>query len=171
MVEGSANCMICVILWSYTPNLSSSINLVITKYELKSQYVKLTQLWHLNVKCVLSLIWQACHKIVKICFHCTYVEQMIIQQRFNVLLQLQFYNVFINVLSINKNDSPNKPIIVKKSRQTDQNDKSCKNHLSFWSVYLDFLTMISLFILSFLLFVLKLSTGTKFLSITSKSFQ
>ena len=156
MVEGSANCMICVILWSYTPNLSSSIILGITKYELKSQYVKLTQLWHLNVKCVLSLIWQACHKIVKICFHCTYVEQMIIQQRFNVLLQLQFYNVFINVLSINKNDSRNKLIIVKKSRQTD---------------HLDFLTMISLFRLSFLLFVLKLSTGTKFLSITSKSFQ
>ena len=25
-----------------------------------------------------------------------------------------------------KNDSPNKLIIVKKSRQTDQNDKSCK---------------------------------------------
>ena len=27
----------------------------------------------------------------------------------------------------NKNDSPNKLIIAKKSRQTDQNDKSCKN--------------------------------------------
>ena len=54
---------------------------------------------------------------------------MIIQQRFNVKLQLQFYNVFINVLSINKNDSPNKLIIVKKSRQTDQNDKSCKKFL------------------------------------------
>ena len=35
----------------------------------------------------------------KISFLCTYVDQMIIQQRFNVLLQLQFYNIFTNVLS------------------------------------------------------------------------
>ena len=40
------------------------------------------------------------------------------------------------------------------------NKKSFLHDLSFWSVYLDFLTMISLFGLSFLLFVLKLSTGT-----------
>ena len=57
--------MICVISWSHTPSLFLCINLVITKYELKSQYVKLTQLWPLTVKCVLSLIWQACHKIFK----------------------------------------------------------------------------------------------------------
>ena len=31
----------------------------------------------------------------------------------------------------NKNDSPNKLIIVKKSRQTDQNDKSCKKFFFF----------------------------------------
>ena len=36
----------------------------------------------------------------KICFLSTYVYQMIIQQRLNVLPQLQFYNIFTNVLSI-----------------------------------------------------------------------
>ena len=36
----------------HTPNLSSCINLVITKYKLKSQYVQLTQLWPLTVNCV-----------------------------------------------------------------------------------------------------------------------
>ena len=61
------------------------------------------------------------------------------------------------LLRNNKNDSPNKLIIVQKSTGTKLHD------LSFWSVYLDFLTMISLFRLSFLLFVLKLSTGTKLL--------
>ena len=39
-------------------------------------------------------------KLSKICFLYTYVDQMIIQQRFNVLLQIQFYNIFTNVLSI-----------------------------------------------------------------------
>ena len=44
--------MICVISWSHTPNLSLYINLVIAKYESKSQYVKLTQLWQLTLNCV-----------------------------------------------------------------------------------------------------------------------
>ena len=35
----------------------------------------------------------------KICFLSTDVEQMIIQQIFNILLQLYFYNIFTNVLS------------------------------------------------------------------------
>ena len=35
-----------------------------------------------------------------------------------------------------KNDSPNKLIIVKKSRQTDQNDKSCKKNFSYISFYI-----------------------------------
>ena len=39
-------------------------------------------------------------KLLKICFLFTYVDQMVIQQRFNVLLQLQFYNVFYNVLPL-----------------------------------------------------------------------
>ena len=39
-------------------------------------------------------------KLSKIGFLYTYVDQMIIQQRFNVLLQIQFYNIFTNVFSI-----------------------------------------------------------------------
>ena len=39
-------------------------------------------------------------KLLKICFLFTYVGQMIIQQRFNVLVQLQFYNVFYNVIPL-----------------------------------------------------------------------
>ena len=39
-------------------------------------------------------------KLSKMCFLCTYVDQMIIQQIFNVLLQLQFHNIFTTVLSI-----------------------------------------------------------------------
>ena len=33
-------------------------------------------------------------KLSKICFLYTYVDQVIIQQKFNVLFQLQFYNIF-----------------------------------------------------------------------------
>ena len=39
-------------------------------------------------------------KLSKICFLYTYVDQMIIQQRFDVLFQFQFYNIFTNVISI-----------------------------------------------------------------------
>ena len=39
-------------------------------------------------------------KLSKIYFLCTYVDQMIIQQRFNVFLKIQLYNIFTNVLSI-----------------------------------------------------------------------
>ena len=39
-------------------------------------------------------------KLPKICFLCTYVDQMIIQQRFNVLLEIQCYNIFTNILSV-----------------------------------------------------------------------
>ena len=50
--------------WSHPVVLNLCINLFITKYKLKSQYVKLTQLWPLTVKWVLSLIWQAYQKYV-----------------------------------------------------------------------------------------------------------
>ena len=39
-------------------------------------------------------------KLSKICFLCTYVEQMIIQKKFNVLLHIQFCNIFTNVFFI-----------------------------------------------------------------------
>ena len=61
----STDCMISVIVWSHTPNFSLCINLVTTKYDLKSQYVKLPQLWSLTVNCVLILILQTYHKVVK----------------------------------------------------------------------------------------------------------
>ena len=37
--------------------------------------------------------------------------------------------------TINKNDSPNKLIIVKRSRSTDQNDKSCKKLFLYFVLY------------------------------------
>ena len=70
----------------------------ITKYKLKSHYVKLTQFWPLNVNCVLILTGRFIVKLSKICFLCTNVNQMITQQRF--LFQLQLYNIFTNVFSL-----------------------------------------------------------------------
>ena len=85
-----------VLLFHYSRHLAFlCVNLIIIKYELKPQYVKLTQY---DSKWVFSLIWQAyIIKFSKICFFCTYVGQMIIQQRLNVLLQVQFYNILTNV--------------------------------------------------------------------------
>ena len=62
--------------WSLPVVLNLSINLVITKYKLKSQF-KLTQLWPLTVNCfkVSSQSYPA--GLSKICFLCTYVDQMI----------------------------------------------------------------------------------------------
>ena len=48
--------------WSHPVVLNLCINLVITKYKLKSQYVKLTD-WTVS-RWVLSLIWQAYQKYV-----------------------------------------------------------------------------------------------------------
>ena len=38
-------------------------------------------------------------------------------------------------IQITKNDSPNKLIIVKKSRSTDQNDRSCKKLFLYFLLY------------------------------------
>ena len=61
--------------WSHPLVLNLCINLVITKYKLKPQYVKLTQLWPLTVNCfkVSSQSYLAC--LSKICFLCTYVDK------------------------------------------------------------------------------------------------
>ena len=92
--------MIDAISWLHTPNLSSWIDLVITKHTLKPQYVKFTQLWPLTVNCGFSVLSaRFIIKLPKIYLLWTYVDQMIIQQRLNVLLQRQFYNIFTNVLS------------------------------------------------------------------------
>ena len=64
--------------WCHPVVLNLCINLVITKYKLKPQYVKLTWLWPLTVNCfkVSSQFYLA--GLSKICFLCTYVDQMII---------------------------------------------------------------------------------------------
>ena len=65
--------------WSHLVVLNLFINLVITKYNLKSQYVKLTQLWPLTVNCFKVTSQSYLAGLSKICFLCTYVDQMIIQ--------------------------------------------------------------------------------------------
>ena len=65
--------------WSHPVVLNLCISLVITKYKLKSQYVKLTQLWPLTVNCFKVSSQSYLAGLSKICFLCTYVDQMIIQ--------------------------------------------------------------------------------------------
>ena len=65
--------------WSHPVVLSLCINLVIAKYKLKSQYVKLTQLWPLTVNCFKVSSQSYLAGLSKICFLCIYVDQMIIQ--------------------------------------------------------------------------------------------
>ena len=55
---------------------------------------------NLNLKKCAVLSVKLIIKYSKICFFFTYADQMNIQQRFNVLLQLQFYNILTNVLPI-----------------------------------------------------------------------
>ena len=64
--------------WSHPVVLNLCINLDITKYKLKSQYVKLTQLWPLTVNCRRN----------------DYTIEI------SVLIQIQFYNISTNVLSL-----------------------------------------------------------------------
>ena len=65
--------------WSHPVVLNLCINLVITKYKLKSQYVKLTQLWALTVNCFKVNSQSYLAGLSKMCFLCTYVDQMILQ--------------------------------------------------------------------------------------------
>ena len=65
--------------WSHPVILNLCINLVITKYKLKLQYVKLTQLWPLTVNCFKESFQSYLAGLSKICFLCTYVNQMIVQ--------------------------------------------------------------------------------------------
>ena len=44
--------IIYIYIYIYIIYYNSCINLIITKYKLKSQYVKLAQLWPLTVNCV-----------------------------------------------------------------------------------------------------------------------
>ena len=90
--------------------LNLCINLVITKYKLKSQ-LKLTHSWPLSVNCFKVSSQSYLAGWSKIYFLCTYVDQMIIQQRllfyfkfsFTIFLLMffpLFSNVFTNILKI-----------------------------------------------------------------------
>ena len=65
--------------WSHPVVLNLCINLVLTKYKLKPQYVKLTPLWPLTVNCFKVSSQSYLAGLSKIFFLCTYVDQMIIQ--------------------------------------------------------------------------------------------
>ena len=65
--------------WSHPVVLDLCITVVITKYKLKSQYVKLTLLWPLTVNCFKVSSKSYLAGLSKICFLCTYVDQMCIQ--------------------------------------------------------------------------------------------
>ena len=65
--------------WSHPVVLNLFINLVITKHKLKLQYFKLIQLWPLTVNCFKVSSQSYLAGLSKICFLCTYVDQMIIQ--------------------------------------------------------------------------------------------
>ena len=88
--------------------LNLCINLVITKYKLKSQF-KLTQLWPLTVNCFKVSSQSYLAGLSKIYFLCTNVDQMPIQSRllfcfkfsFTIFLLIffpLFLNVFTNIL-------------------------------------------------------------------------
>ena len=87
--------------WSHPVVLNFCINLVITKYKLKPQYIKRTRLWPLTVNCfkVSSQFYLAgLSKMfpLHICRPNDYTIEI------SVLLQIQFYNIFTNVPSIFK---------------------------------------------------------------------
>ena len=76
--------------WSHPVVSNLCINLVITKFKLKSQYVKLTQLWPFTVNCFRVSSQSYLAGLSKICFLCTYVDQMIIQLRLVFCLKFSF---------------------------------------------------------------------------------
>lgn len=79
-------CIYLKISWVHPPNLSSCINLVITKSKLRSQCPKLKQLWPFS-SCIkfgfyLAVLFDTLIiKLSKICFFCAYTDQMKIQQK------------------------------------------------------------------------------------------
>ena len=76
--------------WSHPVVLNFCINLVITKYKLKPQYIKRTRLWPLTVNCfkVSSQFYLA--DLSKICFLCTYVDKTTIQKRLVFCFKFSF---------------------------------------------------------------------------------
>ena len=107
--------MICVISWLHPTNLPLYINLVITKHELKSQYVKLTQLWPLIVNYVkvgsqsyLAGLTESCQKSVSSAHMQTkwlYSRDLMFYSNFSVtIFSIMFFplvsKVFTDILKI-----------------------------------------------------------------------
>ena len=95
--------------WSHPVVLNLSINLVITKYELKSQYIKVTQLWPCEL--FQSDFSVLSGRLIKnmfplhICRPNDYTIEIIVLlqiQIYNILLMFfpLFCNVFTNILKI-----------------------------------------------------------------------
>ena len=86
--------------WSYPVVLNLCMNLVITKYKSKSQYVKLTQLWPLTMICFKVSSQVLSGRLIKNMFplHICRAYDYTIEIR--VLLHNQFYNIVTNVPSI-----------------------------------------------------------------------
>ena len=81
--------------------LNLCINLVITKYKLKSQYVKLTQLWTLTVNCFKVCSQSYLAGLLKIwCFLCTNVDQMITQYKLVFCFKFSFTIFLLMFLSL-----------------------------------------------------------------------
>ena len=79
--------------------LNLCINLIITKYKLKWQYVKLTQLWPLTVNCFNVSSQPDLAGLSKMFpLHISRPNDYTIE--ISVLLLIQFYNIFTNVPSI-----------------------------------------------------------------------
>ena len=87
--------------WTDPSNLSSCIN---KKIQIKITIYRTDSIVTLNCELCQSKFSVSSSRLIiklaKIYFLCTHVDQMIIQQRFNVFLQLQFYSIFTDVLFI-----------------------------------------------------------------------
>ena len=76
--------------WSHPVLLNLCINLFVTKYKIKSQYVKLTQLWPLIVNCFKMSSESYLAGLSKICFLCTCVDQMFLLWRLVFCFEFSF---------------------------------------------------------------------------------
>ena len=87
--------------WNHPVVLNLIINLVITKYKLKSQYVKLTQLWPLTVDCFKQSEFSVLSgRLIKSLFPLHICRPNGYTIEISVLLQIQFCNTFTDVPSI-----------------------------------------------------------------------
>ena len=87
--------------WSHPLVLNLIINVIITKYKLKSKYVKQTQLWPLTVNCFKQSEFSVLSgRLIKNMFPLHICRPNDYTIEISVLLQIQFYNIFTNIPSI-----------------------------------------------------------------------